>query len=495
MSCTSSMATATPPFSVRDILEHARQCSKTDIERLVEESNMKIESIESQIAALVKLRDRERAVVATLKSLLSPICTMPPELLAEIFERTIGDDTHVKDAFRISQVCSDWRHVAHRTPQLWTGAIDVALGDLGTRSGQAHTDGLTAWLARSAALPISITLALRSVAINHDLWEEVLKTSHRWRSLRLYFPDNGLHMIHRLAQRRLDNLEELDLGRTPFLEPLGGVIPSLTAAPRLRLLRMSSSSSLPIPILVPWANLTDLTLHCTSPDLALDILALCASIERVFVRTTGWSVLPQARQHNLALHCLRALYFALCEDAEHFTPFFSNISAPALQELCLKFGGIEMTTSEQWAGGYFTAFQLQAPNITSLELQYAELISDEFIAVIRHAPTLTHLKLFRCPGFDETAINALRYDDGVTPLVPHLHDLVLESMEHYLPDNILASMIATRWWTDAALASRSVPPAVARWTHVVLWYDLSGHCLLNDIPSDILKTSTREYVD
>jgi hypothetical protein len=32
--------------------------------------------------------------------------------------------------------------------------------------------------------------------------------------------------------------------------------------------------------------------------------------------------------------------------------------------------------------------------------------------------------------------------------------------------HILASMIASRWWTDIELASNPVPPAVARWTLV-----------------------------
>ncbi|KAF7357674.1 hypothetical protein MSAN_01364000 [Mycena sanguinolenta] len=148
-----------------------------------------------------------------------------------------------------------------------------------------------------------------------------------------------------------------------------------------------------------------------------------------------------------------------------------------------------MRTNEQWMEAHFTAFQLHAPNITQLELQYADLASDEFAAAIRHAPSLTHLKLFQCPGFDDSVINALHYKDGTTPLVPRLHSLVLEDMDQDVTDDILANMIASRWWTDAALASRAVPPQVARWTCVVLWYDLSGHLLLQDMPSDILITS------
>ncbi|KAF8208206.1 hypothetical protein K438DRAFT_1472366, partial [Mycena galopus ATCC 62051] len=62
----------------------------------------------------------EYAIVAVLRHLISPIHTLPVELLTEIFECAIHDETHIEDVFRISQVCSDWRLVAHSTPRLWT---------------------------------------------------------------------------------------------------------------------------------------------------------------------------------------------------------------------------------------------------------------------------------------------------------------------------------------------------------------------------------------
>ncbi|KAJ7242829.1 hypothetical protein B0H12DRAFT_1236578 [Mycena haematopus] len=275
-------------------------------------------SLETQIPALVELRDRERDVAA-LNYPLSPIYTMPVELLAEIFERAIDDDTHIKDVFRVSQVRTE------------------------------STDALMAWLARSAALPVCITVTstmMESADIYHGLLEEVLRTASRWRSLRLDVPNYTLPLItRRLVERRLDSLEELDLGNIPFAEPLTDIVPSFTNVPRLRKLSMSINSSLPI--LVPWAKLTELNLHnCDSPDIALDVLAPCASLVTASVRTTGWPVPPQPKQNTLALNHLHTLSLALVGDAKHFTPFFGNISAPALRELHLRFGG--MTTSELW---------------------------------------------------------------------------------------------------------------------------------------------------
>ncbi|KAJ6466269.1 hypothetical protein C8R45DRAFT_776956, partial [Mycena sanguinolenta] len=94
--------------------------SKADIARFIEESERKITSLESQIRSLVELRDREWACLDSLRYLMSPIRGLPIELLVEIFRLAIDDKTHVEDAYRISQICADWREVAHTTPRLWT---------------------------------------------------------------------------------------------------------------------------------------------------------------------------------------------------------------------------------------------------------------------------------------------------------------------------------------------------------------------------------------
>ncbi|KAJ6466412.1 hypothetical protein C8R45DRAFT_1219501 [Mycena sanguinolenta] len=423
------MATASS-FSVRAILEprleQAREYSKTELERCVEESEMKLKSLETQLEL--------RAVVAVMKYLFSPIHGIPAGLLAEIFERAIDEETHIMDVFRVSQVCSDWRQVAHNTPRLWTGPLEVTLDNRGHKLEQPCTDGFMEWLARSAALTIPITLTLDShpTDICHDLLGGA--------------SENRLSMA--FFARGLDSLEELNLGRIEFLKPLGAVFPSFTIAPRLRKLSMSISSSLLI--LVPWANLTELVLRCEYPDVALAALGPCANLVRGSIRTSGWhsSVLP--RVDTLAL---TTSSFALFWDTRHCAPFFGSLSAPALQRVCMNF--TKMVTTEHWMEAHCTAFQLQAPNITTLELLYADLSTDDFTPALLHAPSLTHLELFRWSCFDEGAITALRYEDGMTPLLPRMHHLVLEGMVHDLSHNI-----ATRRWTDAALVRSRLPSLV-----------------------------------
>jgi hypothetical protein len=219
---------------------------------------------------------------------------------------------------------------------------------------------------------------------------------------------------------------------------------------------------------LPWAQLTDFTFGCSRSssrlDIAFDLLAQCPNLVRASVFTGP--VLPGAARDALSLSHLRSLsvhYFGPAGHAAgHGASFLDSLSAPVLEELCLSFG-----RSLSWAEAHFPAFQLRVPNITGLELQYSKITSDELKDVLYHTPCLERLTLKECGCcFDDTFIDALRYKDGVTPLVPHLHSLVLELMHENGLAHILASMIASRWWTDIELASNPVPPAVARWTLV-----------------------------
>ncbi|KAJ7366413.1 hypothetical protein DFH08DRAFT_948445 [Mycena albidolilacea] len=194
------------PFSDRvraaivEQTERTRRSSKADIKRLIEESELKIISLD-------ELLSRERAYVAALKYLISPIHTLPVELLAAIFELAVHETYHhTKDAFRISHVCSRWMQIARNTPGLWNRRLRVCL------PGSASTDeeyayGLKDWLARSAPLPVPITWCLKYSCLSS---EEVLRIAPRWLSLDFR---GGIPrwMISRLAECNLESLEELSL--------------------------------------------------------------------------------------------------------------------------------------------------------------------------------------------------------------------------------------------------------------------------------------------
>ncbi|KAJ7836386.1 hypothetical protein B0H14DRAFT_2794485 [Mycena olivaceomarginata] len=211
-------------------------------------------------------------------------------------------------------------------------------------------------------------------------------------------------------------------------------------------------------LVMPWAQLADLAFNygrnsSSQPDIIFDILAKCPNLVRLSVFTV--LVLPANGRDIITLRYLAHV-------VRHGASFLDTVSAPALEELCLDFGDVNVNAA-RWEEARFPAFQLRSPNITGLDLRYSQLTSDDLMPVFRQTPSLTRLKLKSC-GFclDDALIGALCCQDGVKPLVPYLHYLVLEHRR--FADNIqdiLARMIASRWWSDAELGSHLVP-AVAR---------------------------------
>ncbi|KAF7357591.1 F-box domain-containing protein [Mycena sanguinolenta] len=462
------MPIASASFSVRDIVleqtERTRYSSQADLKRLIRESQSKITSLDALINPLIQLRERERACVAALEYLSSSIYTLPVELLAEIFDLAIDDKTHIKDIYRITQVCSDWRKVAHGTPRLWTRLLPLNLRHKKDDEAQVYLDGLKAWLAHSApfTVPVSIDM-MKGEFISHRMVDEVLNTASRWCSLAIS-TNAPLSLVRQLAGCRLDSIENLDLGlsrdgESPFY--LGfRTLASFThrTLPRLRKLALDIYT-LSLPIRLPWAQLTDLTLFCDSPHLALDILAQCANLTRGFVSTSGWDSwdwTPTTNRNIFALSHLQSLTLPFISSEGDVTPFFDYLSAPALEELCLDFEDMIVEDHECWPNSSrFTAFLLRSPHITRLELtdlRHSTLTSDDILAFLQHTVYLTHLKVTEPSSdcFDDVLISALTYHDGKIPLVPCLQYFALESTYTMnFTEDILAEMITSRWWIDA----------------------------------------------
>ncbi|KAF7357475.1 F-box domain-containing protein [Mycena sanguinolenta] len=462
--------------------ERTRRCSKAEIERIIEESEREIISLQSQIDALVELRDSYRARVYALKHIVSPIHSLPVELLAKIFDLAIKGETHIQDAHRISHVCSDWRRVAHSTPRLWTRPLQVKLWKTGR-----VIDGLKAWLARSEPMAARVSLVSGFEDINREILEEVLRVVRRLGSLDLPITrTTPSWLVAQLEQSEFDGLEELHLRVATWIDPAL----AFTTVPRLRKLRLINFPRVP-QTLVPWAQITDLTLSENPHDVTFGILAMCPNLVVASITTCGFRYHSQIQPNPLVLGQLHTLTLHSMAKSSYVTPFFSHLSTPLLQSLRVNFRDSKRS---YWSQTDFTAFQLRAPNIAQLEFAN----SDDFTpgsleATIRSAPSLTHLTIALCTGFDDSFIRALRYRDGVPPIAPCLQNLVVHK-GHYVDvaEDVLAAMIASRWWTDAEFASLEVPPAVTRWTYVELDFRLGtlGSCfmgIVKHIPSHVLR--------
>ncbi|KAJ7037819.1 hypothetical protein C8F04DRAFT_1256730 [Mycena alexandri] len=429
--------------------------SRTEIQQLIGESHSEIRSVESQIAdlesrlaSLVERRDRENLVVDALRHLISPI-QLPVELLVQIFGFTIckgqqlGRYPHFQDAYRVSHVCSHWREISFSTPHLWTGPVEVDLREDG------GADGFRTWLSRSA--PMSVPILFRwfpGKDVAHPVLEELLAISPRWRSLCCLRQSAPAWFFMRLAEHTLESLEEVNLGHVPDAVATAA-LPMFGTAPLLRKLDVVPTSRLDM----PWMQLNDLTLrNGAAPDISLDILAQCANLVTASVDTFPWTSMPPSRTEIITLPHLRTLELDFFKRGpeSHFMPFLDSLFP--------------------WLASTFTAFQLRSPHLTSLELSYASLTSDDLKAVLFHAPLLSDLNLRLCPYcVDDDFILALHYKHDSEPLVPFLRNLFLYGISPTtVSENILVGMIASRWRTDAEEESQSAPMTIPRWTRVEL---------------------------
>ncbi|KAJ6502125.1 hypothetical protein C8R45DRAFT_1070665 [Mycena sanguinolenta] len=441
----SGFSMTTVPSFMRDVLleqkERTRGSSRADVRRFIEQSEMKIISLESQINTLVERRDRERNCLAALRHLNSPIQILPVELLAEIFELAIRNQQptwrYIKDLLQISQICSDWRQVAHSTPRLWSRPMEIDLRPR-RRSDREQVHADVEWEIKNRRIP-----------------DEILRTASRWRSL--YFPKmTSLPIVSQLAKTGLDNLEALDLGEVDFPESDPPLSFTTSTVPRLRKLHMGIYSDV-LPILVPWAQLTHLILRTRFPDITLDILDECVDLLHADVYTPVSDGYLEDVDDISALSHLHTLSIHFLEAEGEVLRFLNYFSAPVLEEIFLDFGHVRR---QVWTEADFTKFQSRSPNITQLGLKFCYVASNEL---------MTAMKLTHCDYcFDDALIDALRYKAGAIPLAPHLHNLFLEDIGNNFTEEKLAGMIASRWWNDAELGSRSVPAPVARWTRVQL---------------------------
>ncbi|KAF7357598.1 F-box domain-containing protein [Mycena sanguinolenta] len=463
------MAAHIPMYAVvAQQTERTGGSSTSQIKQLIAESDSKIilleneiAALESRMAALVDLRDLERAAGYALRFLTAPIRTLPVELLAEIFLLSIREPDlsafgyvyskyfHIQDVFRVSHVCRQWRQIANSTPRLWTGQIEPDFH----RADGIYADGLETWLARSAPLPVPITIMglvdePQFIESSSRVTEALLCISSRWQTLQFAYPVRA-SFLQRLVGSRLDSLEELVLSTVDHnsfdshFDPTS--ILSFTTAP-------PSSQNITL------GNLL-------SPEDFRNIFSQCIDVVKVSIEIQWSAVIPDA----LALNQLRILSVTWIGDEVDGMQFLHCLSAPALDDLLLYFQEGEDGT--KWDEAAFTAFQLRSPNITKLRIfgDGLSLPSQALITALRHAASLTHLCINNCPNSnDDHFCHALCYTDDAEPLVPRLHTVAVAEADGNFSQENLANMIASRWWTDADLASRSRPPAVARWTQIRL---------------------------
>ncbi|KAF8881260.1 hypothetical protein BD779DRAFT_1025880 [Infundibulicybe gibba] len=191
----------------------------------------------------------------------------------------------------ISHVCSSWRAIALRTPELWS---DIEIG----RVEPQDCECLETWLRRSGKSPLSIHDPRYQRCDLFDVLNTiVLPNLHRCRRLTLYIGPMTLPTFLRLPPGSLQSLVEIKLYFSmckfePMLQEIVREAPitAFQMAHQLRRVELDSShSGLNMDRIVtnlwclglPWAQLTVLTFPEIeiSADSCIGVLRACAALE------------------------------------------------------------------------------------------------------------------------------------------------------------------------------------------------------------------------
>ncbi|KAG7444320.1 uncharacterized protein BT62DRAFT_921162 [Guyanagaster necrorhizus] len=200
-------------------IEYRREISDARVEILRYENEL------LRLARIMSKLDAERAAMETFiqqkESFLSPIRSMPNEILVIIFECAVDLDVacttpSIREALsvhRISLVCSRWRDIVTSMPGLWS-FISVSLG----RHTQHDLIVSEALIRRHLELAGNELLTIRISSENyipHAHYPFIVQLSHhahRWKDVRVRLSTAGVAKFYEILNRpgvSLPNLEFL----------------------------------------------------------------------------------------------------------------------------------------------------------------------------------------------------------------------------------------------------------------------------------------------
>jgi hypothetical protein len=244
----------------------------------LEADRVRVAELEAQILdlerAVTALRIEQAIAQERLDSYRYPVLTLPNEIISEIFVQFLPmysgfpPLTGILSPTLLTQICCKWREIALGTPLLWN-AIELTPENhihLERQVEIAHT-----WLGRSRCCPLSLDLEFIDEAQANFSHVLTIVVPHRTRLeyLLLYISPTYLPTIE---------------GPMPLLWQLSLILEHSTFAsvvtfrevPLLRtvILNGAATSS----VILPWAQLTSLTLLFVSPDQCTSILKQTSSL-------------------------------------------------------------------------------------------------------------------------------------------------------------------------------------------------------------------------
>ncbi|KAJ7866321.1 hypothetical protein B0H13DRAFT_2281454 [Mycena leptocephala] len=295
----------------------------------LEADRTRIADLDAQIShlecSLSALREEKTLAQERLDSYKYPVLTLPNEIVSDIFMHFLPTWpyshfpplTGLFSPTLLTHICRRWREIALGTPALWT-----AIGS--SRDGvpseiKAHIFDL--WLKRSRLSPLSVQIVDRDHRMDvAEILAAVVPHRARWEHLELYLPPSHLPNI---INGPMPLLRHLDLALNIYP---GTDILAFREVPLLRtaVLNGAAASS----IILPWAQLTSLTLTNVYPRACAPILQQTSNLVRCELQVYSGNAQPGP---DIALPYLESL--VIFDQEGPVTGFLETFIVPALRRL------------------------------------------------------------------------------------------------------------------------------------------------------------------
>ncbi|KAK6977964.1 F-box domain-containing protein [Favolaschia claudopus] len=304
---------------------------------LVAKKSRELLDLEAQMAELATrismLRGEQLSIQSRLDSYRYPVLTLPNEIVAEVFVHFLPpypDPPPLSgrlSPLRLTHICHQWRKIALATPKLWRAMDLTELTWFYEDRAEAASSSVSSWLERSGSCPLSIRVP------SDKVWSSfsTALVPHSTRCEHLSFRLSGAGQLSamdiQIPMLRSLSLQFDDRARCPF---------RFQNLPLLRSVNLDDVGS--TSVVLPWAQLTCLTLKNLYPDICMSVLQQTSQLVDCALDLWDWDA-PQIRPQNLptvTLSRLERLEFLPESDID--ADFFNSLVTPALRSLRLDEG-------------------------------------------------------------------------------------------------------------------------------------------------------------
>ncbi|KAK7032421.1 hypothetical protein VNI00_013169 [Paramarasmius palmivorus] len=355
-----------------------------------------LEDCEIQIAILLARRERLLRQVERSKSLLSPINSLPPELLCSGFEHHCERNALRPDGIpavsAVSQVSHGWRRIVLSSPRLWS-SIHIDFSWWKTDFSNYKLPRIARlFMKRSDTVPLRIKLSGGASSSSLYIMEPTLEilTAHSTRWLELDSSDAHPCIVRNdifaAVRERVPNLTYLNAGTSEIPWPRVDM-PSLSS--------VIYSPSQDLYMNLPLKQLTDLRMTTSFAQHAVPQLQRCSRVETLELTDIGGYVGTDDPSHNLQtkMPVLKTLKVTTGDSSDALFPF-RHLILP--QMTCLKISiGRPHPEKSSWPmwdeKPMIQTFFHQSPCITTLHLQNLPASDSQVLAMLSLTPMLQDL--------------------------------------------------------------------------------------------------------